>query len=169
MQVNNGAVMCMPHQSTTDNMVDRCTRKIRKMDTLCKMIRDRGMIPGLSTHMPETIIYTDESGLDVESYISIFNAMGFLMPIEVDWVANVIRGAKKPVMTIKPMAAGQIRPLQGLTFVWNTIRPQDMVVVGAMTPDEAAEDIQLSWSILERRAAEIPLQETRSKASVKKK
>ncbi len=168
-QAKYGAAICMPHQSTTDNMVDRCMRKIRRMETLCKMIRDRGMVPGLSTHMPETIIYADESGLDVESYISIFNTMGFLMPIEVDWVANVIQKAKKPVMTIKPMAAGQLRPLQGLTFVWNTIRPQDMVVVGAMTPDEAAEDIQLSLGILERRTMEIPLQETRSKASVKSK
>jgi len=167
--VKLGAAICMPHQSTTDAMVDRCTRKIRRMETLCKMIRDRGIIPGLSTHMPETIIYADESGLDVETYISIFNAMGFLMPIEVDWVAKVIQNARKPVMTIKPMAAGQIRPLQGLTFVWNTIRPRDMVVVGAMTPDEAAEDIELSLSILERRAADITLQETRSKASVKKR
>ena len=44
------------------------------------------MIPGLSTHMPETPIYADESGLDVDTYISIYNAMGFLMQIEVDWV-----------------------------------------------------------------------------------
>jgi hypothetical protein len=168
-QAKMGTAICMPHQSTTDNLVDRCTRKIRRMDTMCKMIRDRGMIPGLSTHMPESIIYADESGLDVESYISIFNSMGFLMPIEVDWVANVIQGAKKPVMTIKPMAAGQLRPLQGLTFAWNTIRPQDMVAVGAMTPDEAEEDIQLSLSILEHRNAGLILQETRSKASVKKK
>ena len=131
------------------------------------MIRERGMIPGLSTHMPETIIYADESGLDVETYISIFNSMGFLMQIEVDWVANAIREAKKPVMTIKPMASGQLRPLQGLTFVWNAIRDQDMVTVGTMTPDEARECIDLSLSILERRAPTVQLQETRSKAAVK--
>ena len=49
--------------------------------------------------------------------------MGFLMQVEVDWIANVIRNAKKPVMTIKPMAAGQIRPFQALNFVWNTESP----------------------------------------------
>ena len=159
----------MPHQSTTDLMLDRCTRKLRKMDLLFTMMRERKLIPGLSTHMPETIIYADETGADVETYISLFNLMGFMMPIEVDWVARVIRNAKKPVMCIKPMAAGQVRPLQGLTFVWNTIRDQDMVTVGVMTPDEAAEDIELSLSILERRTAKIGLQETRSKASVKTK
>jgi hypothetical protein len=162
-----GATFCMPHQMTTDNLVDRCTRKIRHMDTLCRMIRERGMIPGLSTHMPETIVYADETGLDVETYISIYNAMGFLMQIEVDWVAQVIRDAAKPVMTIKPMASGHIRPFQAFNFVWNTVRDCDMVTVGTMSPDEAKECIELSLSILDRRKPEMKLQETRSKASVK--
>ena len=89
------------------------------------------------------------------------------MQVEVDWVNRIIHNAKKPVMTIKPMAAGQLRPLQGLTFVWNTIRAQDMVTVGTMTPREAAEVIELSLSALEQRPAEVALQETRSKRSVK--
>ena len=125
------------------------------------------MIPGLSTHMPESIIYADESGLDVETYIAIYNAAGFLMQLEVDWIARVISEARKPVMTIKPLASGHLRPLQGLTFVWNTIRPQDMVTVGTYSPREAAEVIELSLNILERIPSAVQLQETRSKASVK--
>jgi hypothetical protein len=66
-QVKFGCAICMPHQGTTDAMADRCARKIRQMDTVCRMTRERGMIPGLSTHMPETIVYADESGLDVET------------------------------------------------------------------------------------------------------
>jgi hypothetical protein len=163
-----GTTICMPHQSTTDALLDRCTRKIRQADVICAMIRERGMIPGLSTHMPEAIIFADESGLDAETYIAIYNSMGFLMQVEVDWIASVIRGAKKPVMTIKPFAAGQIRPFQGLNFVWNTIREQDMVTVGTMSPKEAAECIEMSMGILEHRVADVKLQETRSKASIKK-
>ena len=164
-----GANFCMPHTSTTDCLIDKVLRKIRGADVLCRMIRERGMVPGLSTHEPESIIFADETGLDVETYISIFNSMGFLMQVEVDWVARVIREAKKPVMTIKPMAAGHIRPFQALTFVWNTIRPQDMVTVGTMSPMEAEEVIDLSRSILEHRQSDVKLQETRSKASVKRK
>jgi hypothetical protein len=167
-EASYGTHIFMPHQYTTDAAVDRCTRKVRWMDTVCRMIRERNMIPGLSTHMPETIIYADESGLDVETYIAIYNSMGFLMQVEVDWIANVIRNAKKPVMTIKPMAAGQLRPFQALTFVWNTIREQDMVTVGTMTPNEAEECIALSLNILERKNINIELQETRSKKSIKK-
>lgn len=164
-----GAHFCMPHQCVTDSMTDRCIREIRQFNEVCRMIRERKMIPGLSTHMPESIIYADETGLDVETYISIYNSMGFLMQVEVDWTANVIREAKKPVMTIKPMAAGQLRPFQALNFVWNTIRDCDMVTVGTMSPAEADECINLSLGILERRQAPIKLQETRSKASIKKK
>jgi hypothetical protein len=164
-----GAHIFMPHQATTDALLDRCTRKIRHMDTLCRLIRERKMIPGLSTHMPESIIYADESKLDVETYISIYNAVGFLMQIEVDWTHGIIHDAAKPVLTIKPMAAGRLPPFQGLAFAWNTIRPQDMVSVGAMTAAEAAECIELSLGFLQNRTADVQLQETRSKKSVKAK
>jgi len=165
-EVAKGVSICMPHTSTTDVMVDKCTREIRQFDVLCRMIRERGMLPGLSTHIPESVVYADESGLDVETYIQIFNSMGFLMQIEVDWVAHIIRNAKKPVMTIKPMAAGQLRPFQALTFSWNAIRDCDMVTVGTMSSEEAQELVDLSLDILSRRPVALELQQTRSKSTV---
>jgi len=164
-----GATFCLPHQATTDALTDRTHRCIRGMDEIAKRIRERGMIPGLSTHMPESIVYADETGLDVATYIQIYNAAGFLMQIEVDWIWRSIQSAKHPVMVIKPMAAGRLHPLVGLGFVWATIRPQDMVVVGTMTPDEAKELIELSHALFENRAADLALQRTRSKASVERK
>ena len=165
-EVAKGVSICMPHTSTTDVMVDKCTREVRKMDAVCRLVRERNMIPGLSTHIPETVIFADETGLDVETYIQIFNAMGFLMQVEVDWVASVIRKAKHPVMTIKSMAAGQIRPFQALTFSWNAIRDRDMVTVGTMAPEEAEELVDLSLAILDRRPYDGKLQATRSKATL---
>lgn len=161
-----GTTVCLPHQMSTDAMCDRKTRRIEGMDKFCKMIRERGMIPGLSTHMPEVPVYADESGLDVGTYIQIYNSVGFLMQIEVDWVHRMIWNRKKPVLTIKPLAAGRVMPLVGMAFSWATLREQDMVCVGTMTPDEARELIDLSLSILERRASTVPLQRTRSKESV---
>jgi hypothetical protein len=166
-QVKHGCHICMPHMSTTDCLVDRCTRRIRQIEPVLAMIRERNMIPGLSTHMPETIVYADESGIDVETYIALYNAMGFLMQLEVDWVARIIQDAKKPVMTIKPMAAGQLRPFQALAFAWSTLRDQDMVTVGTMSPREADEVIQISLNILGKQESTLALQETRSKVTVK--
>ena len=164
-----GCEVCLPHQSTTDALVDRVTHTIRGMDKYCRLIREAGMIPGLSTHMPEAPVYADESGLDVGTYIQIYNAVGFLMHLEVDWVHRLIWKANKPVITIKPLGVNKVLPLVGLAFNWATIRDQDMVCLGTSTPDEAREDIEISLSILERRTSEVQLQRTRSKASVEKK
>jgi hypothetical protein len=106
-------------------------------------------------------------GADVETYIQLYNSAGFLMQVEADWVMRIIREAKKPVMTIKPLAAGRILPVVGLAFVWNTIRDQDMVTIGTTTPNEAREVIELSLDLLNRRLPENQLQETRSKKSLR--
>jgi len=162
----SGATFCMPHQCVTDALADRMHKVIRGMDKYSRMIRERGMIPGLSTHMPETVKIADGSGLDVETYIQIYNAAGFLMQVEPDWVMRIIHNAKKPVMTIKPLAAGRLLPVVGLTFVWNTIRPQDMVAIGTTTPDEAREVVELSLELLDHKLPGGRLQTTRSKTSL---
>ena len=161
-----GATFCLPHQSVTDALVDRMHNTIRDIDTYTGMIRERGMVPGLSTHMPETVTIADRTGADVETYVQLYNAAGFLMQVEADWVMRIIKNAKKPVMTIKPLAAGRLLPPVGLAFVWNTIRDQDMVTIGTTTPDEAREVIDLSMDFLEKRLPANELQRTRSKAAL---
>lgn len=161
-----GVSVCMPHSGTVDPLADRTIRRVRRIDKYLAMIRERGMIPGLSTHMPEVPIYADESGLDVATYIYIYNAVGFLMQIEVDWVHQAIWERKKPVITIKPFASGRLHPFVGLAFSWSTIREQDMVTVGTMTADEAREVIDMSLSLFERRKSSVELQRTRSKSVV---
>ena len=115
------------------------------------MIRQHGMIPGLSAHMPELIQYSDDNEYDVQTYIQIYNCMGFLMQVEVEGVNSVIWNAKKPVMTIKSMAAGRCTPFVGLTFSYTTLRPCDMVTLGAFTPDEVHEDVEIALATLEHR------------------
>jgi hypothetical protein len=162
----DGVTFCMPHQAVTDALLDRMYNVIRDIDLYTRMIRERGMIPGLSTHMPETIGIVDKHGYDVETYIQIYNAAGFLMQVEADWIMRIIKNAKKPVMTIKPLAAGRLLPAVGLAFVWNTIREQDMVTIGTTTPDEAREIIDLSLDFLAKRLPDNVLQTTRSKKSL---
>ena len=73
------------------------------------------------------------------------------MQVEIEYIHSVIWNAKKPVMTIKPMAAGRLTPFVGLTFSYSTIRDCDMVTVGCLTPREAAEDVEIAAAALERR------------------
>lgn len=164
--VGFGATFCWPHACVTDRLYDGMSGTIRYMDRICGEIRQRGMIPGLSTHRPECIVAADKTALDVASYICLYNAAGFLMPHEIDWVRKIIHEAAKPITTIKPMAAGRLMPSVGLPFVWSTLRDCDLVTVGTMTPDEAREVIEISCSCLEHRSAEIELQTTRSKKTL---
>ena len=163
-----GASICMPHRQCTDAMID-VARRVTNMEKFMAMIRQRDMIPGLSTHMPEAVIYADQTGLDVATYIQVYNAAGFFMQLEADWAQRIIQEAAKPVITVKPLAAGRLIPLVGLAFSWATIRDRDMVTIGTMSPDEAREVIEISLSILEKRATKIELQWSRSKESVQQK
>jgi hypothetical protein len=161
------ATFCFPHQCVTDPQVDRVNRCLAPMlQEHLAYVRELGMIPGLSSHTPESIYCADGCGADVESYITPYNAAGFLCQVETDWVQSVIHGARKPVMTIKPLAAGRLLPPTGLAFVWNTIRDCDMVTIGTMSTYEAEEVIELSLALLEKRKADVDLQYTRSKRSL---
>lgn len=163
-----GCHICMPHQNSLDPLIDYRNRRFMGTEKHMALIRERGMLPGFSTHTPVAPKIADECGLDVETYVQIYNAAGFLMQIEVDWVHRMIWNLKKPVLTIKPLAAGRLHPLVGLSFSWATLRPRDVITVGAMTADEAKEIIDISLAVLEKRAPTAPLQSSRSKQTIDK-
>jgi len=120
------------------------------------MIREAGMVPAIGAHMPELVEMVDKNGYDFESYIQLYNCSGFMMHYEIEKCARTIHNAKKPVMTIKSMAAGRVTPYVGLTWAWKTLREQDMVTVGAFTVPEAEEDIEISFAALENRFPNLP-------------
>jgi hypothetical protein len=158
-----GARFCLPHMSYVDTRLLPAEKRIVDLEPALAHIRSHGMIPGLSTHRPETIVVTDEAGYDVETCIQIYNAQGFLCQVETDWVGRVINETARPVICIKPLGAGRILPPTGLRFVYNTIKPVDTVCIGCMSVYEAEEDITLARQILEHQAEGVELQETRSK------
>jgi len=152
---NRGAAFCLPLHSCVEQLVNKNTQTIDRLPDYLYMIREAGMIPGLSAHMPEVVQYADLNEYDVETYIQPYNCLGFLMQVEIESVSKIIHNAKKPVMTIKPLAAGRTTPYVGLNFVYNTIREQDMVAVGTFNANQAAEDIEISKAAIERRPPQI--------------
>jgi len=163
-----GATFCLLHHSSVEQLVNKNKKIIDRLPDYTQMIRDNGMIPGLSAHMPELVVYSDLNNYDVETYIQIFNCAGFLMQVEVEYIHKVIWNAKKPVMTIKPMAAGRVSPFVGLTFSWHAIRPCDMVTVGCFTVEEAKEDIEISLAALENRPPDLEGRASPNKTEIMK-
>ena len=146
-----GSAFCLLHHSKAEQLVNKLHGTIDRIDDYTSMIRSAGMRPGLSCHMPELVHYCDRNNYDVETYIQIYNPLGFLMQVEIESVARTIHRAKHPVMTIKPMAAGRCTPYVGLNFVYNTIRECDMVTLGAHNAREVHEDVEIALAAIERR------------------
>ncbi len=161
-----GASFCLPHHVSAEQLVNKNKRTMDRLPDYLSMIREAGMIPGLSAHMPELIVYSDLNGYDVETYIQIYNCAGFLMQVEIEYIHRVIWQAKKPVMTIKAMAAGRVSPFVGLTFSYATLRPCDMVTVGACTGDEVLEDVEIALAALERRPPDLEGRSSPKKSDV---
>lgn len=159
-----GVDILMFHYSPIEQLLDKSTRTIRRIGDYTDMIRSAGMIPGTSGHMPEVLQYCDLNDYDIQCYVQVYNCMGFMMQYEIETIYQNILNAKKPVLTIKPLAAGRVSPFVGFNFSWNTLRPQDMVAVGCVSPQEALEDIEYSLAALERRPPVI----ARSEMSEKK-
>ncbi len=147
----DGAAFCLIHHASAEQLVNKNRRTMDRLPDYLDMIRQAGMIPGLSAHMPELVQYSDANGYDVETYIQIYNCLGFLMQVEVEGVNSVIWNAKKPVMTIKSMAAGRCTPFVGLTFSYSTIRDCDMVTLGAFHAAEVHEDVEIALAAIEHR------------------
>jgi hypothetical protein len=146
-----GSRFCLIHHSSCEQLVNKNRRTMDRLPDYLRMIRDAGLIPGLSAHMPELVQYSDLNGYDVETYIQIFNCLGFMMQVEIESVIRIIHEAKKPVMTIKPMAAGRTTPYVGLSFNWHVLRSVDMITVGVLNSHEAEENIEISLAALEGR------------------
>lgn len=147
----DGATFCLIHHASAEQLVNKNKQTMDRLPDYLDMIRQAGMIPGLSAHMPELVLYSDQNEYDVETYIQIYNCMGFLMQLEVEGIHGIIWNAKKPVMTIKSMAAGRCTPFVGLNFNYSTIRPCDMVTLGAFMPQEVHEDVEIALAAIERR------------------
>ena len=150
-----GSTFCLIHHSSCEQLVNKNKRAMDRLGDYTNMIREAGLLPGLSAHMPEIIQYSDLNEYDVETYIQIFNCLGFLMQVEVEAVIRIIHEAKKPVMTIKPMAAGRTTPYVGLTFNWNVLRERDMITVGCINEHEVHEDVEISLAAFERRLPDL--------------
>jgi len=161
-----GAEFCLPHTSWTDSRLHIVNGEITDYERVAAYIRNCDMIPGLSTHRPECIAVGDRAGYDIATYIQPYNALGFLCPIETDWLANVIRNSPKPIIIIKPFAAGRLNPITGLTFVFNTVKDSDVCCIGLLCEEEAAEDLEIARQIFERQKVNVELQYTRSKAAL---
>ena len=161
-----GAEFCLPHTSWVDARISTARQEIEDWPRVAEHIRKRGMIPGLSTHRPEAIVVGDAAGYDIATNIQPLKTLGFLCAVETDWMVGIIHRTPKPVICIKPLAAGRLNPHTGLGFAFNSIKPIDVVCIGMLCEEEAEEDLKIARGILGMPTEKVELQFTRSKAAL---
>jgi hypothetical protein len=140
--------VCLPHRSWTDAQLDPVNLRIRGLPEACAHIRDRGMIPGISTHYYECIAACNKQQYDVAVIIQPVNVDGFQSNIEVNTLIGVIQNTRYPIIAIKPLAAGRLLPEVGLRFTYSVIKPTDFVACGFDCLQNADYDAQLVEQLL---------------------
>ena len=144
--IENRAAICVVHAQYVDR--PRKGNSIGGLARLIDKIHAAGLLAGISTHRGETVELCENQGYGIDTYVFPLNLLGFVYPgyegreTVQDRVA-IVRGVCKPFILIKALGAGRIPPDEGLQFVAENSKPNDLVSIGFGTEEEAMESLQL--------------------------
>jgi hypothetical protein len=111
---------------------------------ICQEIRGAGLIPGCATHIPErTIPSLDKEGLDIKAYLVPINSLGLFMGPTPRKVLEVIEETDKVIMAKKVLAAGNLKPEEGLAYL-SGIDCIKGLAIGIASEREAEETFNLA-------------------------
>jgi len=145
--IENQATICVIHAQYVDR--PRKGGSISGLAGLIDTIHAAGLLAGISTHRVETIELCENQGYGIDTYIFPLNPMGFVYPgyegnETVKDRIEIVRGVSKPFILIKTLGAGRIPPEEGLQFIADNAKPEDIISMGFGTAAEASESIELA-------------------------
>jgi hypothetical protein len=116
-----------------------CDRSDPRLQEWIEDIKETGAKPAASTHLPGiTIPRLEHSGF--EAYLAPLNPLGYLMEPDFNSALKAIVETSKPVIAIKPLAAGKLAPDSSLfEFIY---KYADSMAVG-MTSEKEIEEISM--------------------------
>jgi hypothetical protein len=99
-------------------------------------LREQGLVTGIATHRPGMTIPRVEEMEEVALILSPFNKLGKFMDPSVDSALQALESTSKAIMAMKPLAAGRLRPQEGLSYLSGKVSG---VAVGIASVEEAEE------------------------------
>jgi hypothetical protein len=120
------------------------TDRLDLLETLVESLRNgygHNVLLGVH-HAGTTIPKLENSEIKFDGYVTPINRMGVMMFPTRDTAVTAIQDAKKPVIAIKPLAGGRIKPKEALEHVYNE--------VGIGSVKEAEEDFTVAQRILQK-------------------
>ena len=145
--VEKRAEVCVIHAQYVDR--PRKGDSIGGLARLVDTIHDAGLLAGISTHRVATVELCETQGYGIDTYLFPLNLSGFVYPgykgtETVQERVDVVRNTPRPFVLIKTLGAGRIPPDEGLQFIAENAKPEDLVSIGFGTEDEVSESVELA-------------------------
>ena len=143
--LENRADICVIHAQFTDR--PRKERSIAGLKELVEQIHGAGLLAGVSTHRVDTVELCESRNYGIDTYLFPLNLSGFVYPgfkgnDTVRDRVNIVRNVAKPFVLIKTLAAGRLPPDEGLHFVAENSKPNDLLSIGFGGPEEITETVR---------------------------
>jgi 2'-5' RNA ligase len=107
------------------------------------MTRDYGLPAGLASHLPQTILRLEESGLCADFYHLTLGVPNSFESADRERTLETVRRIDKPMVVFKVIGAGRFNPKVDLPYVLKTIRRKDGLCIGVDNPEQLAENADL--------------------------
>ena len=145
--IEKRAAICVIHAQYVDR--PKSDDSLGGLTRLVEKIHEAGLLAGVSTHRVDTVELCERQGCGVDTYLFPLNPSGFVYPgyegtDTVPERINVVRNTPKPFILIKTLGAGRIPPDEGLRFIAQNAKPDDMISIGFGTEDEVSETMGLA-------------------------
>lgn len=127
--------------SETDFLV--AMERLDLLEALLGLLEDLGfenVLLGVH-HAGRTIPALEASGLCFQGYVTPVNRMGAMMLPSQREALKAIKASSRPVVAIKPLAGGRIRPREAFEYVFKEVGV-DACMVGVASEEELEEDLE---------------------------
>jgi hypothetical protein len=140
------AEICVIHAQYVDR--PRKGDAIEGLAPLIEKIHEAGLLAAISTHRVQTVELCEKLGYGIDTYLFPLNLSGFVYPgyegtESVRERIDLVRHTAKPFILIKTLGAGRIPPDEGLHFLAENAKPNDLISVGFGTEDEVSETVAI--------------------------
>lgn len=147
------ADVCVIHAQFVDR--PREDEEIKGLQKLIDRIHEHNLLAGISAHKISTVELCEKKNYGVDLYLFPLNLKGFVYPgfegkETVEDRINLIKQTPKPFIIIKSLAAGRIPPDEGLPFVLENIKENDLISLGIRSKEEVEESIGVVQDYLKK-------------------
>ena len=120
--------------------------EIKGLKPLIDRIHEHNLIAGISTHKLSTVELCEKMDYGIDFYLFPLNAAGVVYPgydgkETVEDRIQLIQSIAKPFIIMKALASGRIPPCEGIPFVLENIKENDLVALGFGSTEEVEQTL----------------------------